>query len=445
MSDAPRLVVRLAELAALPLGRTSATARARDDGDIVHLRFDPARAHDAGAPLAASIVVRSAPPAHADDAHDTHASPTGHIDIRADVVDASPDDAHAPLRILVSRKPDGTQRIDATLTRDGTSAVCEVIATPDAEAVFVRNHGLVAREVLANRTVIIFGVGSGGSTVAVELAKAGVGRFILFDPDHVSPENIARHACGLSDLGRMKVHAVADLLRNHNPDVVVEAFPYSTDMEERFARDAMNRADLVIGATDEPASRGWINRFACSLRIPAIFGRVTSRAAGGDVLRVRPGVGPCVACIYAAGLDGDESLPRRPARGDLPEYVSPEDRARFVQPGLAIDIAPVALMMTRLALVELSRGTPAAMTGLEEDFEADFYLWANRREKAFESWPRMAFGSRTPSILRWYGAATPRDPACLECAQARASERRARADARARRQRHGTPPTPQGR
>jgi molybdopterin/thiamine biosynthesis adenylyltransferase len=432
MRDAPRLVVRDAELAALPLGHTAAKARARDGGDTVHLFFDPARAHDAGAPLLTSIVVREAPTAHAADSEADLELGSGEPESHAESLAYPAESADATLRILVTRGADGTRSVDATLTREGRTERCTVVPAPDAEAVFARNHGLVARDVLKNRTVIIYGVGSGGSTIAVELAKAGVGRFILFDPDHLSPENIARHACGLSDLGRKKVHAVADLLRNHNPDVVVRAYPYSTDDDVRLARDCMSEADLIIGATDEPSSRGWINRIACFLRTPALFGRVTSRAAGGDVLRVRPGVGPCVACIYAAGLHGDEPLPRRPARGDLPDYVSPADRARFVQPGLAIDIAPVALMIARLALVELSRGTPAAMTGLEEDLEADFYLWANRRENAYSGWPRMAFGSRTPSILRWYGAQATPDPHCLECAQARPPTRSPARPARSR-------------
>ena len=66
------------------------------------------------------------------------------------------------------------------------------------------------------------GLGSGGAPIAVELAKAGVGHFILIDFDRIELHNISRHICGVNELGRLKVNAVKDAILLKNPYAQVE-------------------------------------------------------------------------------------------------------------------------------------------------------------------------------------------------------------------------------
>ena len=63
--------------------------------------------------------------------------------------------------------------------------------------IYERNAGLTETTILREKTVTLIGCGSLGSTMAVSLARAGVGKFHLFDPDKLSPVNIARHQAGL--------------------------------------------------------------------------------------------------------------------------------------------------------------------------------------------------------------------------------------------------------
>ena len=58
---------------------------------------------------------------------------------------------------------------------------------------YERNAGLSETTVLKDKSVAVVGCGSLGSTLALSLARAGVGRFHLFDPDRLDPVNIARH------------------------------------------------------------------------------------------------------------------------------------------------------------------------------------------------------------------------------------------------------------
>lgn len=50
---------------------------------------------------------------------------------------------------------------------------------PDKSNLYTRSKGLIEVGALEKRNVLIVGLGSGGASIAVELAKAGVGNFAL--------------------------------------------------------------------------------------------------------------------------------------------------------------------------------------------------------------------------------------------------------------------------
>jgi hypothetical protein len=122
--------------------------------------------------------------------------------------------------------------------------------------------------------------------------------------------------------------------------------------------------------------------------------------------------------VFSSGLVAgreEEMSQKRQALAVLPAYVEENKINAMIQVGLSSDIAPIANMMTKMALVELSRGIETGMSTVDEDLASDFYVWANRREEAYANWPRMGFKWTHPSILRWYGARIDRDPNCLVC------------------------------
>ena len=324
----------------------------------------------------------------------------------------------APVMAVIVTLDEGRVTIFALLARGGAVVSCEARLIPTRSDLFSRSQGLLETDVLARRTVVLAGVGSGGSTIAVELAKAGVGSFVLIDPDRLELANVARHVCGVSDLGRLKTRAVRDAILEKNPRAVVETHEIDVNADLADTERLISNADLIVGATDGARSRFNLNRIAVDRGVPAIFGRAITRAAGGDVLRVRPGAGPCLACVFSRGIfraEDDEVSTTAQAQRGAPAYARPSDATASVQPGLSTDIAPISHLMVRLALVELSRGTSAAMASVDADLTADLYLWANRREQAYAGWAPMGFGFDKPSVLRWYGARVDRDPACGVC------------------------------
>ena len=87
---------------------------------------------------------------------------------------------------------------------------CEVNFIPSREEMYSRAKGILEVDILSNKRVMIIGLGSFGSQIAIELAKAGVGEFALFDFDRVELHNLARHTCTIKDLGRLKTDAIKD-------------------------------------------------------------------------------------------------------------------------------------------------------------------------------------------------------------------------------------------
>lgn len=74
-------------------------------------------------------------------------------------------------------------------------------------------------EMLKSRIHII-GCGAIGSVVAENLARFGITNITLYDFDIVEPHNIANQMFRHIDIGKLKVDALASILKEINPDIV---------------------------------------------------------------------------------------------------------------------------------------------------------------------------------------------------------------------------------
>lgn len=297
----------------------------------------------------------------------------------------------------------------------------EIIYIPTHNDLYSRNKGILEVDVLKSKKVMIIGLGSFGSQIAIELAKAGVGSFMLFDFDRVELHNLARHTCVLNDLGRLKTDAIEDAILGKNPYATVEKYPVDINNDERLLLDKVGESDLVICATDNNQSRFSISEALVKQQKVGIFGRAITRAEGGDVFRYHPG-GPCYCCLIGNQWYGaqdeeitDEASARRSGR--IPQYMSAEDADAVVQVGLSSDIQPICNMMVKLALVELSKGKSSGISSLEGEFVYDYYMWANRRERHYANWAAMPGAGNKPTIMRWYGAHIAKNPNCPICSK----------------------------
>lgn len=290
---------------------------------------------------------------------------------------------------------------------------------PSKNELYSRNKGILEINILEKKRVMIVGLGSFGSQIAIELAKAGVGSFALMDFDRVELHNLARHTCTTRDLGRLKTDAIYDAILGKNPYAHVDKYPININDDLTLLYQEVAKADLVICATDNNQSRFNLSEALVKEKKVGIFGRAVTRAEGGDVFRYTPG-GPCYCCLIGTGFfdaKAEEITDVMSARrsGRIAAYVSEEDADAMVQVGLSADIEPITNLMVKLSLMELSRGEISGISSLENELVYDYYMWANRRERRHANWAPMPNAGNKPTILRWYGARIQKVDDCPIC------------------------------
>jgi len=289
---------------------------------------------------------------------------------------------------------------------------------PNKSNLYTRVKGLLEVGILEKKRVLIVGLGSGGANIAVELAKSGVGLFTLIDFDRIELHNISRHICGVNELGRFKTNAVRDAILLKNPYAKIDTFEINVDEHPDILEAEIQKADIVIAATDNHRSRFNINALSIQHHKITLYGRVIARAEGGDVFIYRPG-GPCYCCFMGTACMVEEeeisSLERGRQSGAIPEYASEANANAMVQVGLSSDIIPINNMMIKLALMELSRGLNSGISSLEDELTFCFYMWANRRVEHYKNWDSFSERKKKPVILNWYGVVLNRDTNCVEC------------------------------
>lgn len=305
------------------------------------------------------------------------------------------------------------------LNNDGVYAEVEPCYIPSSEDLYSRSQGLLEVDILAKKRVMIVGLGSFGSQIAIELAKAGVGHFSLFDFDRLEPHNLARHTGTVKDLGRLKTDVIKESIFGKNPYAEVNLFPININEQVDLMEEEVKKADLVLVCTDNNPSRFHLQEALVKYQRVGIFGRAVTRAEGGDVFRYRPG-GPCYCCLIGNKFfdQSDEEITNAASarrNGQIAAYVSEEDANAMVQVGLSADIEPICNMMVKLALVELSRGFESGIRQLEDELVYDYYLWANRRERRHKNYAPLPQAEGKPTILRWYGAHIPKNEECCLC------------------------------
>jgi molybdopterin/thiamine biosynthesis adenylyltransferase len=214
-----------------------------------------------------------------------------------------------------------------------------------------RLEGLYDVDGLREKRVLVVGLGSGGSTVAVELAKAGVARFTLIDPDNLEEANLIRHECDDRYLGQNKAAAVADLILHRDPQAEVEVLTADVfDLGGRLER-LVNEADLMAVCTDAEPPKHLLNEL-CTLAVtPAVYAGVYARAAGGEVIRCAGGPDDaCYACVAAVLKDSAQT----PVDESELDYVAVEaDGTLHGAPGLGLDVRLIALLHAKVCLATL--------------------------------------------------------------------------------------------
>lgn len=220
---------------------------------------------------------------------------------------------------------------------------------------FSRNTGLLESAEMLDKRAVLVGCGSVGSFVAMELARSGVGKFVLCDTDTLEIHNICRHQCGFDDLGRYKVDAVKDKILNINPNAEVLTY---RSIIQRVSEDELlpllGRNTIIIGGGDNRGSADWACKLAIKTDSTFVSTCCWTRAFAGEIFYWASGRGlSCYSCALG-GLIDDE----RPESHATYFGSDEEKESLSFEPGVAADIDFVTIIAIKLALDLLNRDNP---------------------------------------------------------------------------------------
>jgi molybdopterin/thiamine biosynthesis adenylyltransferase len=258
--------------------------------------------------------------------------------------------------------------------RGGRHPLLDSKATAKVEAVdlalrdesYLRCRGGVLDDYSSSR-VVIAGCGSVGGYIALLLARAGVSRLTLVDPDSFELGNTYRHACGLAgQRGQKKVDALKSEIERLVPYVIVEAVPERIESFLGARDELLSQHDLVIAATGAPMTELHLNELIWSAKAnpPMVVAWLEPLGLGGHILIThvpeQHGNG-CFECLFDRPVEGGPIVNR--ASFASPDAVYTRDLLGCGGPHLPfadLDAQRTAECTSRLALRVLRREIDSA-------------------------------------------------------------------------------------
>lgn len=178
--------------------------------------------------------------------------------------------------------------------------------------------GAAGQQRLEASSALVVGCGALGGSIAMQLARAGIGRLTLVDRDVVELSNLPRQVLFEErHVSRPKAQcALESLARIGGP---TKATAHAEHLDADNIAELARGADIVLDGADNLATRYLVNDFCVERALPWVYGGVVG--AAGLVMPVTPGASACLRCVF----------PEPPPPGSLPTC----DTAGVILPAVA--------------------------------------------------------------------------------------------------------------
>lgn len=164
-----------------------------------------------------------------------------------------------------------------------------------ARQLVLPEFGPSGQAALGRASMLVVGAGGLGAPVIAYLAGAGLGRLGIVEPGSVAVSDLHRQIVyRTEDVGRQKAPLAAAWAAAVDPDLDVAAWP--TAFTPANGRELVRDFDVVIDATDNPASRYLVSDACVLEHRPLVFGAVSRLE--GQVARLAHDGAPCYRCMH---------------------------------------------------------------------------------------------------------------------------------------------------
>ena len=159
----------------------------------------------------------------------------------------------------------------------------------------IRIFGEDGQRKLKKAKAFIAGAGGLGSSIAVYLTVAGIGKLRMVDNDTVALENLNRQILHWdNDIGKKKLTSAEEKLKKMNSNVEVEIITGTIDKDN--VDELVGDSDMIVDAMDNFAARYILNKTALIKQIPFFHGAV--HGFYGQATTIIPGKTACLRCIF---------------------------------------------------------------------------------------------------------------------------------------------------
>lgn len=187
----------------------------------------------------------------------------------------------------------------------------------------------------------IIGLGSVGSIVAESLARVGVSKFTLVDPDTIEKRNLDRTLGATREDVSKKFSKVSiserTINNSHSSKTIKVISCCNSLLSDEGYKHALD-CDILFSCVDRPLPRHVLNALAFSHLIPVIDGGIIAKVEGSKLINadwrihaISPGR-PCMVCLNALTID--QIALDKSGQMNNPSYIEglpPEIQASFAR------------------------------------------------------------------------------------------------------------------
>jgi molybdopterin/thiamine biosynthesis adenylyltransferase len=261
-------------------------------------------------------------------------------------------------------------------------------------------------EQLKSHSVMLVGCGSIGGAAAEALAGYGIGRIELVDPDRFLWHNMVRHVLGAESVGRRKVDALKDHLKERWPNLHVETRRLDVVADAHLMRPLVDGVDLVLCAADGIAPRRVVSHLSRRAGKPSVLACVLDDGAIGEVIRLRPT--PRFGCLLCHRQHLSDQGTLDPEADQELAYGT----GQVHKPMTAVppDLHYIGTLMAKIAIATLLESLHGDHT---QRLPGEYALLGLRPARLYQA----PFDLQKAGEIRWLSIPAPR-PTCFTCGSA---------------------------
>ena len=173
--------------------------------------------------------------------------------------------------------------------------------------IILRDIGILGQKKILSSKVLIVGAGGLGSPAAEFLSRAGVGSVGIVDNDKVNLSNLHRQGLyNTSDIGKFKVKAAKDKIKNINPNTKVTI--YKIRLNKVNFKKIINNYDYIVDGSDNFKTKFLLNDLCLKFKKTLVVGAISKFDGHIFTFNFKNNKNSCLRCFFQENKISDDLL-----------------------------------------------------------------------------------------------------------------------------------------